>query len=94
MATINKNTDLKPLKEYFLGKGTIEFLPLKPFDIPKKGTAIGDFPIHWHKPGTRIFSVECKNAMEYTEIVCPICEMLKPKTKWQRIKSWLSKLWN
>jgi len=24
---------------------------------------------------------------------CPICEFLKPKTKWQKIKKRISKLW-
>lgn len=74
----------KLAKEYFLGKGTIELIPFKPMEVPP--------PWHLHKTGTTIFHVECKERMEYTEIKCPICEMLKPKTKWQRIKSW--KLWN
>ncbi len=79
--TINKNTDLTKLNEYFLGKGLIELIDLP----PKEGTPLGDIKLmsHWIPSNHKIkFNVECK-----TEGICPICEMLKP-TKWQRIKSW------
>ena len=91
MPKINKNTDLKPLNEYFIGKGTMEIIPLPYLDIPKDGTELGDLPIHWYKKHTKsslVLNVECN-----PEGICPICEMLKPKTRWQKLKTRISKLW-
>ena len=86
MPKINKNTDLKPFKKFCLGKGTIEFLP---FDLLKDGTPIGDLSSHWIKlQPVHSFHVECN-----PDVKCPICEMLKPKTRWQKLKIRISKLW-
>ena len=97
MPKINKNTDLKPLEEFFLkeGKHTLTFLPPFPFPIPKEGTPIGSFHnyCNWI-PVTKAsrFNVECN-----PNIKCPICEMLKKqeeKKLHDRIKERISKLWN
>lgn len=93
MPKINKNTDLKPLKEYFIGKGELELriFPLSDFKIPKEGCPVGSnleiyhwIPLHKATP----FNVECR-----PDPKCPICEMLKPKTRWQKLKIRISKLW-
>jgi len=88
MTKINKNTNIESLKEFCLGEETINIFPL---EIPKEGTKVDDFyNFHIHKvnPST-MFNVECKS-----DIKCPICEILKPKTKWQKIKERIFKLWD
>ena len=93
MAKINKNTHYpKHLKKFILEKGehTLTFLPTLP--IPKEGTKIGSFHNYcdWI-PVTKAtqFSVECKPNLK-----CPICEMLKPKTRWQKIKEKIKSLFS
>ncbi|MDP8268213.1 MAG: hypothetical protein P9L97_05740 [Candidatus Tenebribacter davisii] len=85
MTTPGKDTDMKFFKDYFIGKGTIEIFPIN-MEIPKKGVSIGHY--HWRgKYPKNTFNVECN-----PEGICPICEMLKPKSKWKRFKLWLKKL--
>lgn len=94
MAKLNKNKNHTELKKYFLGKGTVEICLLpKLGDIPKEGFPIGNFELmsHWiplNKAASFSFNVECS-----PDPKCPICEILKPKTKWQRIKEKVKRLW-
>ncbi len=68
-----------------MGKGTIEIFPL-----PGKKLNVSDLGeyYHWIKlDQAPPFHIECK------DVKCPICEMLKPKTRWQKFKIRISKLW-
>lgn len=69
---LNKNVDKKEIKKYFVEKGTIKIIPLDPFKLP----------IHWNK-------IPKNSKIHYTinpKTNCPICALITPKTKWQRIK--------
>jgi len=75
--------DPKTTKELFIGKGTIQFLPPGGVEFKKF-----PLPTHWHHVGTKSYHIDFK----HKKIFCPICEMLKHKTKWQRIKEFISKI--